>query len=341
MLRTGIIIDPRYQNHAPPLGHPERPERMGALLEAIQNYQRSGLVFLKPRLATPQELGWNHDADYVQTVAQTALKPFHAFDPDTSTGPQSYETACLGAGGFLNLLDAVMEGVVDNGFAFVRPPGHHAEFDRAMGFCLFNNVAIGAHYLRKYHHLDRVLILDWDVHHGNGTEHSFYDDPQVLYISLHQWPHYPGSGAAENVGVGAGEGFTVNIPLPTQCGDEEYLAMFQHIIDPICRQFDPQFVLISAGFDAHDRDPLSGMQISDAGFAAMARKLLKLAQDHAQGRCALILEGGYDLLSLTGASMAVLDELDGDNLDQTPPQPKSSLHVFHRVNEVQKRYWGR
>jgi acetoin utilization deacetylase AcuC-like enzyme len=240
----------------------------------------------------------------------------------------------------LTILEAIMTKEIDNGFALVRPPGHHAERNRAMGFCLFNSVAIGAQYLRKKFALKRVLIMDWDLHHGNGTQHSFYDDPGVLYVSTHQYPYYPGTGAAEEVGRGQGEGFTVNLPVPAGWGDTEYLELFQTIVDPICRQFEPEFVLISAGFDAHARDPLGGMEVTEAGFAAMARLLLCLARDHAQGRCAALLEGGYDLEGLQQSTRRVLDEMGGESLDA--PLPSHNVRgLLPRVWDVQKQFWER
>ncbi len=339
MLRTGIIMDTRYQEHNTGPSHPERAERIGTLLRLEQEYQREGLVRLTPRLADPNEIAYNHDPGHIDRVAATAQQDFYAFDADTPTSAQSYTTACLATGGLLTLLESIMTGEVDNGFALVRPPGHHAERSRAMGFCLFNNVAVGAHYLREKFGLQRILIMDWDLHHGNGTQSSFYQDKNVLYLSTHQYPYYPGTGATEETGTGEGEGFTVNLPFPAGWGDAEYIEAFQCIIDPISRQFDPQFVLISAGFDCHYRDPLGGMNVTEEGFAAMARILLRIARDHAQGRCAAILEGGYDLTALKNSVIRVLDEMDGQKLSQGVPEPEGSLRIFPRVKEVQKRHW--
>lgn len=340
MLRTGIVIDSRYQNHYPGRNHPERPARIGALLSLIETYQRQGLKRFDPRLATPEEIALIHDPSHVDHVAATARQDRFAFDADTAVSSQSYETALLATGGLLTILEAVMARDVDNGFALVRPPGHHAERNRAMGFCLFNSVAIGAQYLRAKFGLKRVLVMDWDLHHGNGTQHSFYDDPGVLYVSTHQYPYYPGTGAAEDVGRGQGEGYTVNLPIPAGWGDGEYLELFQTVVDPICRQFEPEFVLISAGFDAHARDPLGGMVVTEEGFELMARMLLRIARDHAQGRCAAILEGGYDLEGLQRSTVQVLDELSGAALDAPLPtvEPRGLLP---RVWEVQKKFWER
>ena len=338
MLRTGIVVDARYQDHYTGRNHPERPARIGTLLRLVEEYQRPGVKRLDPRPATPEEIALGHDPAYIGLVAATAEKNYFAFDADTPVSAQSYATALLATGGLLTVLEAIMTRDVDNGFALVRPPGHHAERNRAMGFCLFNSAVIGAQYLREKFGLKRVLVMDWDLHHGNGTQHGFYDDPGILYVSTHQYPYYPGTGAAEEAGQGQGEGYTVNLPIPAGWGDGEYQELFQGVVDPICRQFDPEFVLISAGFDAHTRDPLGGMEVTEAGFAAMARILLRIARDHAQGRCAAILEGGYDLDGLQKSVVRVLDEMAGETLTNALPQiePRGLLP---RVRAVQRRHW--
>ena len=338
MLHTGIVLDSRYQEHYPGHNHPERPARIGTLLSLVEQYQRPGLKRFGPRLATPEEIALIHDTAHIGQVAATVGKDFFAFDADTRVSAQSYNTALLATGGFLTLLEAIMTRDIDNGFALVRPPGHHAERNRAMGFCLFNSVAIGAQYLREKFGLKRVLVMDWDLHHGNGTQHSFYDDPGVLYVSTHQYPYYPGTGAAEEVGRGAGAGYTVNLPIPAGWGDAEYESLFQTVIDPVCRQFDPEFVLISAGFDAHRRDPLGGLEMTEDGFGSLARALLRIARDHAHSRCAAILEGGYDLEGLGKSVVRVLDEMNGENLDAALPQHDLS-GLLTRVRTVQQHYW--
>jgi len=338
MLRTGVVLDTRYQEHNPGRNHPERPARIATLLKHLDGYQRSNMKRFDPRLATPEEVALIHDTIHVGRVAATAEKSYFAFDADTPVSAQSYTTALLATGGLLTLLEAIMTRDIDNGFALVRPPGHHAERNRAMGFCLFNSAAIGAQYLREQFGLKRILVMDWDVHHGNGTQHSFYDDRGVLYVSTHQYPYYPGTGAAEEVGRGQGEGYTVNLPLSPGWGDAEYQELFQWVIDPLCRQFDPEFVLISAGFDAHVRDPLGGMEVTAEGFGSMARVLLRIARDHAQGRCAAVLEGGYDLEGLQRSVIRVLDEMGGDTL--TAPLPSITPRgLLPRVKAVQKHYW--
>jgi acetoin utilization deacetylase AcuC-like enzyme len=339
MADTGIVIDRRYLEHDTGAGHPERPERIRVLLPLMDN--AGGQVMAVPaREATGDELALVHDGAYVEEVAATQRIPGFAFDADTPTSVRSYETARLAAGGFLALLDAMMVGQVRNGFAFVRPPGHHAERHRAMGFCLFNNVAIGAEYLRRRYGLERIMIVDWDLHHGNGTQHMFESDPGVLYVSAHQYPYYPGTGALDEVGRGQGEGYTVNLAFPAGFGDAEYGDAFRRVVEPIAQEYAPQFVLISAGFDAHARDPLGGMQVTEAGFRTLARLLLGIARDHAGDRCAAILEGGYDLTAIRNSAADVLAELQGRGGQlASPAAPSRAGGLIERVRKVHGRYW--
>jgi acetoin utilization deacetylase AcuC-like enzyme len=337
-MRTGIVIDERYTAHDTGPGHPERPERIQSLLEMVRARPAEGLVRVDPRPAAPEEITLNHDTDHLARVAATMGRSRTAFDADTPASARSYETALLATGGLVALVDAIMQGEVDNGFALVRPPGHHAEYDRAMGFCLFNNVAIAARVLRQRHGLERVLIMDWDLHHGNGTQHSFYDDPGILYVSTHQYPYYPGTGAAREVGRGAGAGYTVNIPLAAGSGDAELVEVFGHVVEPVVRQYRPQFVLVSAGFDCHRRDPLGGLTATEDGVAVMARALLRAAHESADGRLAAVLEGGYDLAAITSCAARVLDELSGSGLRQPLPDVGAGPTSEH-VREAQRAYW--
>jgi len=337
-MTTGIVLDRRYMEHEPGAGHPERPERIGVLVREV--LERPGIVRVEPRPATAEEITLVHGEGHFERVARTSQISHFAFDADTPVSSRSFDTACLAAGGLLALLDEVMADRVDNGFAFVRPPGHHAERDRAMGFCLFNNVAIGAAYLRARHGLERVLIVDWDVHHGNGTQHAFARDPGVLYASTHRYPFYPGTGALNEIGDRDGAGFTVNIPLPGGVGDAEYLEAFRTVLEPIAEQYAPELVLISAGFDPHRRDPLGGMEVSEQGFAALARSLVDVAERSAGGRCVAVLEGGYDLQELRDSTHAVLDVLRGDPPPPLPPHPPSSARpILDAVRQVQQPFW--
>lgn len=339
MAATGIVIDSRYREHDTGPGHPECPERIGVLLDAI-NPSAPGCVPIAARPASGDELALVHDGAYVEQVAATEQQPWYAFDADTPTSPRSFEVSRLAAGGVLALIDAVMAGQVQTGFAFVRPPGHHAERDRAMGFCLFNNVAVGAEYLRRRHGIGRVLVVDWDLHHGNGTQHMFERDPGVLYVSMHQYPYYPGTGDAHEVGTGEGEGRTVNVPLPAGCGDAEYGEAFARIVEPIAHAFAPEFVLISAGFDAHARDPLGGMLLTESGYQSMTRRLLQVAGASAGGRCVAVLEGGYDLGAVRACAQAVVRELHADASPPTEATPRSRVaSLLDQVHKLQARYW--
>jgi acetoin utilization deacetylase AcuC-like enzyme len=258
-----------------------------------------------------------HDPQYIGSLRETAGRAV-ALDPDTFTSPESYEVACLAAGAACQAVDFVLDGAATTAAAVVRPPGHHAEPARAMGFCLFNNIAVAAAHARA-RGLSRIAIVDYDVHHGNGTQWAFYDDPSVLFISSHQFPYYPGSGASSEIGKEAGAGFTVNLPLEVGAGDADYELVFQRIAMPVLRQFRPELVLVSAGFDAHQRDPLAGMKLTTEYFARLTALLVREARDLCAGRIVAITEGGYDLhalaASLDGALRALAGEWSVDDFD--------------------------
>jgi acetoin utilization deacetylase AcuC-like enzyme len=304
MGRTGLVYHPAYLEHDMGYGHPESPHRLKAIMQALE---RSGtgakLTRIEPRIAEEEWITQIHSPSYV--AALKAHQPTNgrtALDADTSMSPGSLQAAYLAAGGTLAAVDAIMRGEVEHVFCAVRPPGHHAETARAMGFCLFNNVAIAARYVQKHHRIARVLIVDWDVHHGNGTQHSFEEDPSILFFSTHQFPHYPGTGKASERGTGAGEGFTVNVPMQAGDGDEDYHAIFVNVLLPAADAFRPDFVIISAGFDAHRDDPLASMRLTEAGYSDLTGLVAGIAKRHAQGRLLSALEGGYDLTAL-GASV--------------------------------------
>ena len=290
-----LLSDPRFFRHRSNGYHPERPERLEAARAAIE---RSELSFarIEPRRATDEELQRVHDPRFVEWLRTLGGEQGY-IDADTYVGPESVEIAELAAGGTVALVDALIDGPAKRGVALVRPPGHHARPDHAMGFCLLNNVAIAAAHARA-RGIERVAIVDWDVHHGNGTQDAFVDDPSVLYISTHQFPFYPGTGAAKEIGEGAGKGFTLNVPLTAGGGDGVYRAAFERIILPVLEEYRPQLVLVSAGFDGSARDPLAEMTLSADAFGWMARALRGVADRTAEGRIAMVLEGGYDLVAL-------------------------------------------
>jgi acetoin utilization deacetylase AcuC-like enzyme len=329
-------------------GHPESPERLREIYQMLEEEEMKGrfLGKVKPRPATREEIEMVHSSAYIDLVASTAGKPYVRLDMDTSTCAKSYETALLAAGGLLELIKIVMQGKFNNGFALVRPPGHHAERDKAMGFCLFNNVAIGAQYALKNFSLQRILIVDWDVHHGNGTQNSFYENPRVLYFSTHRYGFYPGTGAATEVGKGKGEGFNVNVPLSTGAGDTEYGNIFEKFLKPIALEYQPQLILVSAGFDIHYNDPLGGMEVSEKGFARMTQILMEIAEATAQEKLVITLEGGYNVAAQRRSVKAVLEELSQasplnkkDLLEKEKAEYPRIEKLLLQLKEIQKRYW--
>ena len=342
--KTGVVRHELYKQHLANFPHVESPDRLQVIYDMLDADDMAGkFENISPRPASHEELAWIHSQAHVERIARTDGKTHASLDPDTQTTALSYQAAKLAVGGLFSLVDQIFEGKVKNGFALVRPPGHHAEADRAMGFCLFNNVALGARYVMKRHGVKKVLIVDWDLHHGNATQHSFYSDSDVLYFSTHQYPHYPGTGGLREVGRGQGAGFTVNVPLWPGHGDAEYYQIFKRILLPIAGAFQPDFIFISAGFDTYIADPLGGMRVTPQGFAAMTRLLMDLAKSYASERLAVTLEGGYHLEGLRQSVKAVLKELAGES-----PLTPSDLDAFERavvpgvveeVLKVQRPYW--
>jgi acetoin utilization deacetylase AcuC-like enzyme len=300
-----IVHSARFAEHTPPPGHPERPERADVMEAIASRWRERGCQTMEPRAATDEQLARVHDAAYLRQIAATAGRAV-ALDPDTFTSPESCDVAHLAAGAAVNAVERVVAGGETTAMVLVRPPGHHAERDRAMGFCLFNNVAVAAAHARTLG-LARVAIVDYDVHHGNGTQHMFERDPHVLYVSTHQFPYYPGTGAADEVGIGDGRGFTVNVPLEAGALDDDYRVAFSEIVIPVVRQFAPDLLIVSAGFDAHEHDPLAGMRLTTPAFAAMTADLRAVAADCCAARMVVVTEGGYDLHAL-GASIDVVAE---------------------------------
>lgn len=295
----GILLDERFKRHTTGHGHPERPERLDAIEQALES---SGLLAdctrIEPTPLPDRLIQHVHTRDYLVRLDAACRQAYPYMDvPDSSIGPESYEIAKLAAGGVVTAARQVASGDLRRAFCAVRPPGHHAERDRSMGFCLLNNVALAARVLKEEYKLDRLLILDWDVHHGNGTQHTFEADPSVLYISLHGHPNYlyPGTGFEDEVGVDAGRAYTMNIPIMPGATDDDYYEAFRSRVRPAVGRFAPQMILVSAGFDAHADDPLGNLALTDAAFRWMTETVLKLADAHAEGRVVSVLEGGYNL----------------------------------------------
>jgi acetoin utilization deacetylase AcuC-like enzyme len=336
--KTAIMKSELFLEHDPGYAHVESPDRLEAIYSGLAEIEdNDSFIFPELEAASHDHLELVHTAEHVRRISETAGQGFVSLDPDTGASSQSYEAAALAAGAVVQGVKMLVDGEVDNVFALVRPPGHHAEADRAMGFCLFNNVAVGAAYALEelglervmiiFNNvavgaayaleelgLERVMIIDWDLHHGNGTQHSFYETDQVLYFSSHMYPYYPGSGALQELGSGRGTGYTVNIPLSGGVNDQAYAAIFNDIVAPITHQYKPELIMISAGYDIYVGDPLGTMAVTPPGFAYMARVLKKLAGEVCDGRLLLTLEGGYNLEGLREGVLATLGELSGQAL---------------------------
>jgi acetoin utilization deacetylase AcuC-like enzyme len=314
-----VIASDRFADHLTPVGHPERPERAEAMQKAVVEWRMRGGTVIEAAAASAEQVGRVHDPDYISLLRETAGRAV-ALDPDTFTSPESYEVALLAAGAACQAVDHVLAGPMGSrACAVVRPPGHHAERGRAMGFCLFNNIAVAAAHARA-RGLARVAVVDYDVHHGNGTQFSFYADPSVLFISSHQFPYYPGTGAAVETGTGAGKGFTINLPLDAGATDADYELVYERVALPALRQFKPELILISAGFDAHQRDPLAGMRLTTAEFGRLAASIAAVADEVCEGRVVATTEGGYDLQALGESLDLTLRVLDGEvRPDDLPP----------------------
>jgi len=310
-ITSALLIDPVFKQHETGSGHPERPERYDALTRAFDRAGLSkSLLHVATRPATEDEIALCHTRSYIQTVKRDiAAGATELSTGDTTISPRSLEVALDAAGGVMNAIDQVFEKAATNAFCAVRPPGHHARPNQGMGFCIFNNVAIGARYAQRKHGVERVLIADWDVHHGNGTQDTFYNDGSVFFFSTHQSPWYPGTGDAQETGEGKGEGCTMNCPFPAGAGHSEILGVFQDRLQRAADRFKPDLVLISAGFDSRFGDPLGRFTLSDQDFADLTRVMLEIADKHAGGRLVSVLEGGYDLAGLASAATAHVQAL--------------------------------
>jgi len=342
MKRVGLIQHPAYLEHITSDYHPEHPNRLKTIYALLAQGQGGGRFEVwQPREATLDELQQVHAPSYVRRIEATRGCGHTQLDPDTHVSSETYRVAKLAAGGLLVLVEALFANRIDNGFALIRPPGHHAEADRGMGFCIYNNVAVAARYAQAAGLAQRVLIVDWDLHHGNGTQHMFESDHSVLYFSTHQYPFYPGTGRADEVGRSKGVGHTVNVPLPGGQGNADFLAIYEGLLAPIAEQFRPDLMLVSAGFDTYYQDPLGSMRVTENGFGEIMQCLMRIAEAHCQGRILLTLEGGYHVEGQARSVKCVLEALAGET---GPPvdagtASQTTERILEQVRACQRPYW--
>lgn len=342
MKRLAIYTDNIFLDHSNGPQHPECPERLISINNTLDSSGlRKKLIYPDFKAATRDQITAVHSNEYFDLIKSTSENEFTQLDADTTACEVSFEAALKGSGALIHSLDSIIDDEIDTSFVMPRPPGHHAEKDKAMGFCLFNHAAVGAAHLINTHMLERVLILDWDVHHGNGTQHIFYDNEKVLYWSVHQFPFYPGTGSLKELGYDKGLGYTFNIPVPSMLADNDYLRIFEELLIPVVKQYKPEFMIISAGFDAYFIDPLGGMNISVEGFAKLTRMVLNLAEKYSDNKIAFLLEGGYNTAEMGNILRNVIEEiLDINKSDTTFDIGATNCdHTIEAVKETYSKYW--
>jgi len=342
-----VVKDQRFTQHLEGLLHLENPRRNRAFESILENPCLDGRwQLVKPDLATVEALARVHTRAYIQQVARTCGTELTSLDFDTQASPNTWETARLAAGGVFNLVDRLWQNGARRGFAFVRPPGHHALPDRAMGFCIFNNVALGARHLLACRGARKIMIVDIDAHHGNGTQAAFYDTADVLFVSIHQSPAYPGTGMLGETGRGAGEGFTVNVPLGKGQGDRDYGRIIHFLVRPLAHAYQPDMLLVDCGFDLYLHDRMGGMRVTPDGYALITALLLEIAEEVCEGRIAFIAEGGYSMKGIRQCGLRVMQTLcgvsayPGNDIAKIKKSPPSRFSVLKKVLAVQKKYWG-
>ncbi len=347
---TALVYHPLCLEHNNPAGHPERPERLTATLKLLdENKMMPRLHLTMPKEASEETIARIHHEHYIEAVKETAKAGGGYIDADTYISRDSYRAARLAAGAVVAAIDRFADAGLTNAFCLVRPPGHHATADTGMGFCLFNNLAIGVEYAKSKYGVGNILIVDWDAHHGNGLQDIFYARSDVLYISLHQSPHYPGTGHLDEIGIEEGEGYTINIPLPAGSGDAVFNQAFGRIIAPVATQFKPQFIMLAAGYDGHFADPLASLNLTTQGYARMSEEIVSLASSIG---CMVIasLEGGYDLTALSHSVLATLSRMANIEADladpfEAPARPSTREQVsqtdrlFDQISENLSSYW--
>lgn len=341
-----VVKGERFAGHLNGVFHLENPKRIAAFEAVMAHSSLTGRwLEVLPRPAAVDELAWIHTPEYIQKVAGSAGKPFTSFDFDTQATAHSYETARLAVGGVFSLVDAIMAGQGNRGFAFIRPPGHHAEADEAMGFCLFNNVALGAAYLMQRHGVSRTMIVDIDAHHGNGIQNAFYESDNVLYLSSHLFPGFPGTGRLGEVGRGRGEGFTVNVPMGKGEGDDAFAGVILRLALPLARFYRPEAILVACGFDLFQHDRMGGMRVTPGGYGLLTHLLIEVAESVCGGRILFVMEGGYSMQGIRECGLRVMQALCGvettaarkrSRLDAAKP---SRFAAIKKAVEVQRKYW--
>ena len=345
-LKTGIVKGEPFLKHIPGDGCPDTPERLKSLYSMVNDPDlKNRFVDIEPRKATRNEILLWHTPGYFEKIAETKGKELIALTADTHACEDSFDAALYATGGLLNAIGLVTSKKIANAFALIRPPGHHAEKSRAMGYCLFNHVVLGARFAQTHLNISRILIIDWDVHHGNGTQHAFERDPSVLFFSVHQARLFPGTGSFTDTGAGPGEGYTINLPIPKGYGDAEYIAIFEQLLAPVAEQFAPELILVSAGFDTHRDDPMGGMCMTAQGFAGMAASIKKIAEKVCEGKVIYSLEGGYHCQALSKSVKAVLKEMAGITCCDVSKMaamanPKKMGHVVRRCVDVHTHSWN-
>lgn len=345
---TVLVYHPLMLKHQTGSFHPEQPARLEAILKLLEKEDiLSKLRVVEPVEASVDQIEEAHDPGYIRQVEEISLAGGGALDLDTALSKDSYKAARLAAGSVIKAVDEVSQGKAQNAFCLVRPPGHHATYSRGMGFCLFDNLAVGARYAQQSCGLSNILIVDWDAHHGNGIQDIFYSDPTVLYISLHQYPHYPGTGAIDETGKEKGQGFTLNFPFPPKTGEEAYLKAFDEVILPVASKFKPELVMVAAGYDSHTDDPLASLELTTKSFARLTEKVIEVSK-LCSSRIVVSLEGGYNLEALPKSALATIATLASVALPRSffgeqevlkEGSSKESNEVIAKVLHLAKNYW--
>lgn len=344
-MKTGLVWDPLFILHMEDdQGHPESPKRLKTIYKALEEEGLDDATERLPiRAATDEEILSVHAERHFERVRSSEGRSHCSFDPDTYASAKSYQAAMAAAGSGIDLVDAILDCEIGNGFNICRPPGHHAMHDRLMGFCLLNNIAIAAEHLVSKRGLKRVAIVDFDVHHGNGTQDSFYEREDALYISTHRYPFYPGSGSAGELGSGPGEGYTLNLPFPAGLGDDEYLAAYYNLIIPVIEEYKPEFLLVSAGYDGHASDPLGGMSVTSNGMGQIGAMLVEAAGRVCDGRAAFFLEGGYNVNALAESVVlnirSMMGEISADSYPIENTESEYAAEIVKQGKEFFSEYW--